>query len=158
VALNEAIGKGTVVLDDFNRAEAIFVFGQNPGTKHPRMMNALLKAARGGCKIVSFNNLKEVALERFSSQQDPIELLTPKETTISHAYFTPKLGGDMAAVRGMVKIILARNAELKANGEPSIIDNDFIKQHCQQFEDYQQVVTTLHGTKLNNSLDYRLHS
>ncbi|KGJ92887.1 FdhF/YdeP family oxidoreductase [Colwellia psychrerythraea] len=142
VALNESIGigKGTVVLDDFNHAEAIFVFGQNPGTNHPRMMNALRKAARGGCKIVSFNNLKEVALERFASPQDPIELLTPKATTISHAYFTPKLGGDMAAVRGMVKIILARNAEQKENGETTIIDNDFIKLHCQQFEQYQQVV------------------
>ena len=142
VALNEAIGigKGTVVLDDFNHADAIFVFGQNPGTNHPRMMNALRKAARGGCKIVSFNNLKEVALERFASPQDPIELLTSKATTISHAYFTPKLGGDMAAVRGMVKIILARNAEHIANNEPAIIDNDFITEHCQDFEQYQQVV------------------
>ncbi|MCJ8294757.1 MAG: FdhF/YdeP family oxidoreductase [Colwellia sp.] len=142
VALNEAIGigKGTVILDDFNHADAIFVFGQNPGTNHPRMMNALRKAARGGCKIVSFNNLKEVALERFASPQDPIELLTSKATTISHAYFTPKLGGDMAAVRGMVKIILARNATHKANNEPAIIDNDFITEHCQDFEQYQQVV------------------
>lgn len=142
VALNETIGigKGTVVLDDFNHADAIFVFGQNPGTNHPRMMNALRKAARGGCKIVSFNNLKEVALERFASPQDPIELLTSKATTISHAYFTPKLGGDMAAVRGMVKIILARNVEHKANSEPAIIDNNFITEHCQDFEQYQQVV------------------
>ncbi|ALO34652.1 CbbBc protein [Colwellia sp. MT41] len=142
IALNEAIGigKGTVILDDFNHAEAIFVFGQNPGTNHPRMMNALRKAARGGCKIVSFNNLKEVALERFASPQDPIELFTPKATTISHAYFTPKLGGDMAAVRGMVKIILARNSKQIENGKPALIDNDFIKQHCQQFDQYQQVV------------------
>lgn len=142
VALNEAIGiaKGTVVLDDFNHAEAIFVFGQNPGTNHPRMMNALRKAARGGCKIVSFNNLKEVALERFASPQDAIELLTPKATTISHAYFTPKLGGDMAAVRGIVKIILARNAARIDSNESAIIDKAFIEQHCQDFEQYQQVV------------------
>ena len=111
VALKETIGigKGTVVLEDFDKAEAIFVFGQNPGTNHPRMMNALRSAARKGCKIITFNNLKEVALERFASPQDPIELLTPKATKISHAYYTPKLGGDMAAIRGMVKVILARN-------------------------------------------------
>jgi molybdopterin-dependent oxidoreductase alpha subunit len=142
VALNESIGigKGTVILDDFNHADAIFVFGQNPGTNHPRMMNALRKATRNGCKVVSFNNLKEVALERFASPQDPIELLTSKATTISHAYFTPKLGGDMAAIRGMVKIIFSRNEEQIKNCQPAIIDNDFIKQHCQQFEQYQQVV------------------
>ena len=150
VALNESIGigKGTVLLDDFDHADAIFVFGQNPGTNHPRMMNALRKAARGNCKIVSFNNLKEVALERFASPQDPIELLTSKATTISHAYFTPKLGGDMAAVRGMVKIIIARNEQQKQNGKPTIIDTNFIKQHCQKFEQYQQVVENTSWEKI----------
>ncbi len=29
------IGKGTVTLEDFDHADAIFVFGQNPGTNHP---------------------------------------------------------------------------------------------------------------------------
>jgi molybdopterin-dependent oxidoreductase alpha subunit len=142
VALNESIGvgKGTVVLSDFEHAEAIFVFGQNPGTNHPRMMNALRKAARGGCKIVSINNLKEVALERFASPQDPIELLTPKATTISHAYFTPKLGGDMAFVRGMVKTILARNTERLENKETEIIDIDFINTNCLQFDAYINTV------------------
>ncbi len=142
VALNESIGigKGTVVLSDFDHAEAIFVFGQNPGTNHPRMMNALRKAARGGCKIVSINNLKEVALERFASPQDPIELLTPKATTISHAYFTPKLGGDMAFVRGMVKMILARNIERKENNGTELINNDFINTNCLQFEEYINIV------------------
>lgn len=142
VALNESIGigKGTVTLDDFNHAEAIFVFGQNPGTNHPRMMNALRKAARNSCKIVTFNNLKEVALERFASPQDPIELLTPSATTISHAYFTPKLGGDMAAVRGIVKTILERHDDsLRNNGIP-LIDVNFIEEHCYQFELYQQAV------------------
>ncbi len=142
VALNESIGigKGTVLLDDFNHAEAIFVFGQNPGTNHPRMMNALRKASQNGCKIVCFNNLKEVALERFASPQDPIELLTPKATKISHAYFTPKLGGDMAAIRGIVKIILSRNEAAITQGNEPIIDNKFISLHCQGFEQYQQIV------------------
>ncbi len=36
VALTQSvgIGKGTVVLDDFDRADAVFVYGQNPGTNH----------------------------------------------------------------------------------------------------------------------------
>src|SRR5262249_23616556 len=39
IALLESIGvgKGTVDLDDFSKADAIFIFGQNPGTNHPRM-------------------------------------------------------------------------------------------------------------------------
>ena len=35
------IGKGTVVLDDFEHADAIFILGQNPGTNSPRMMTEL---------------------------------------------------------------------------------------------------------------------
>ena len=122
------VGKGTVVLDDFDAAKAIFVFGQNPGTNHPRMMNALRKAARQGCQIVTFNNLKEVALERFASPQSPAELLTPAATRISHQYLTPKLGGDMAAIRGMAKYILEE--------EGGRIDLAFIEQHTVHFDDY----------------------
>ncbi|QDP03009.1 FdhF/YdeP family oxidoreductase [Thalassotalea sp. PS06] len=138
IALNKSIGigKGTVTLDDFEQADVIFVFGQNPGSNHPRMMNALRSAARKGCKIVSFNNLKEVALERFASPQDPIELLTPKATQISHAYFTPKLGGDMAAIRGMVKYILEQEQANQEQHKPSIVDQDFIAQHTNNIDDY----------------------
>src|ERR1700674_5136682 len=51
-ALGETIGagKGTVTLEDFNLARAIFVIGQNPGTNHPRMLTALQKAKREGCR------------------------------------------------------------------------------------------------------------
>ncbi|QYJ80286.1 FdhF/YdeP family oxidoreductase [Shewanella acanthi] len=136
VALNQSVGvgKGTVVLKDFDAAEAIFVFGQNPGTNHPRMMNALRKAAKQGCKIVTFNNLKEVALERFASPQSPTELLTPAATTISHLYLTPTLGGDMAAVRGMAKCILENDAQ---GTEKSFIDREFIARHTAFFDDYE---------------------
>ncbi|AWB67208.1 CbbBc protein [Saccharobesus litoralis] len=145
VALNQAIGvgKGTVVLDDFDQADAIFVFGQNPGSNHPRMMNALRRAARKGCKIVSFNNLKEVALKRFASPQSPVELLTPAATEISHLYFSPKLGGDMAAIRGMVKTLLAWQAEAEKTAQADVIDKAFIEQHTVDFTAYcQQVEST----------------
>ncbi|NDG83306.1 MAG: hypothetical protein EBX44_16170 [Betaproteobacteria bacterium] len=36
-----ATGKGTVSLEDFGKADAIFIFGQNPGTNHPRMPTPL---------------------------------------------------------------------------------------------------------------------
>ncbi len=60
------VGKGTVTLADFERAEAIFVFGQNPGTNHPRMLGELRSAAKRGCRIVVFNPLRERGLERFA--------------------------------------------------------------------------------------------
>ena len=98
-------GQGTVVLDDFDAAKAIFVFGQNPGTNHPRMMNALRKAARQGARSSPSTTSKRWP-RRFASPQSPAELLTRRPATISHRYLTPKLGGDMAAIRGMAKYIL----------------------------------------------------
>ena len=38
------IGKGTVLLEDFDAADLIIVVGQNPGTNHPRMLSALEQA------------------------------------------------------------------------------------------------------------------
>jgi anaerobic selenocysteine-containing dehydrogenase len=68
VAMTEQIGsgKGSVTLEDFEQAEAIFVFGQNPGTNHPRMLGELRAAAKRGCRIVVFNPLRERGLERFA--------------------------------------------------------------------------------------------
>jgi len=61
-ALKETIGigKGTVTLDDFLKADAIFVVGQNPGTNHPRMLRSLEVAKEHGAKIISVNPLPEV--------------------------------------------------------------------------------------------------
>lgn len=134
VALKETIGvgKGTVVLDDFYQADAIFVFGQNPGTNHPRMMNALRKAAKGGCKIVSINNLKEVALQKFASPQKPLELLAGKSVSISHLYLTPKLGSDFALIRGIAKTII--------DEFPAAINRPFIEEHTLDFDNYEQTV------------------
>lgn len=64
------VGKGTIRIDDFEKADAIFVFGQNPGTNHPRMLHSLKNAARRGARIVSFNTLRERGLERFADPQD----------------------------------------------------------------------------------------
>jgi anaerobic selenocysteine-containing dehydrogenase len=62
------VGKGTIKMSDFEHADAIFIFGQNPGTNHPRMLDTLRAASRRGAAIVTFNTLKERGLERFTSE------------------------------------------------------------------------------------------
>ena len=54
VALGDSIGigKGTVKLDDFNKADLILVVGQNPGSNHPRMLSALKAAKVAGASVV----------------------------------------------------------------------------------------------------------
>ncbi|MCC9621044.1 FdhF/YdeP family oxidoreductase [Thalassospira sp. MA62] len=134
------VGKGTVLLEDFEKADAIFVIGQNPGTNHPRMLGDLRRAALRGAKIVAFNPIKERGLERFSDPQDKIEMVTGGATDIASHYFQPRLGGDMAAIRGMAKIVFAADDQAKSNGQPPVIDHEFVAAHCDGFEAYRAAV------------------
>ncbi len=142
VALKQAIGvgKGTVLLEDFEKADAIFVIGQNPGTNHPRMLGDLRRAAMRGADVVVFNPVREKGLERFSDPQDKIEMLRGGSTEIASHYYQPRLGGDMAAVRGMAKIVLAAEDAAIAAGEPSVLDHAFIAEHCAGFAEYRAAV------------------
>ncbi|MCS2607989.1 FdhF/YdeP family oxidoreductase [Halomonas dongshanensis] len=137
VALGEALGtgKGSVRLEDFEHAEAIFVFGQNPGTNHPRMLGTLREAAERGADIVTFNTLKERGLEKFADPQKPLEMLHNGSHRISSHYFRPKLGGDMAVLRGMAKALFERDAA----GE-TVLDHDFLAQHTRHLEAYRACV------------------
>ncbi|MCF3641371.1 FdhF/YdeP family oxidoreductase [Rhizobium sp. TRM95111] len=142
VALRQAIGvgKGTVLLEDFEKADAIFVIGQNPGTNHPRMLGDLRRAAERGVRIVVFNPVRERGLERFSDPQDKLEMLRGGSTSIASSYYQPRLGGDMAAVRGMAKAVFAADEAALADGGPSILDRAFLAEHTTDFDAYRKAV------------------
>lgn len=138
VALSQSVGvgKGTVTFDDFEHADAIFVWGQNPGTNHPRMLEPLREAVQRGAQVVCINPLKERGLERFQHPQHPIEMLTNGDRPTNTAYFRPALGGDMALMRGMAKFLLQWEREAQAANEPSIFDHAFLNEHTQGVLDY----------------------
>ncbi|ARJ43568.1 CbbBc protein [Pantoea alhagi] len=142
------VGKGTIRLDDFDHADAIFVFGQNPGTNHPRMLHSLRHAADRGAKIVTFNTLRERGLERFADPQKPLEVVTSKAGTISSTYYQPNLGGDMAAVRGMVKALAETHRARIAAGEKGLFDEAFINAATQGVEDYLAAVDATSWEKI----------
>jgi molybdopterin-dependent oxidoreductase alpha subunit len=100
------IGKGTVSLDDFERCDLIISIGHNPGTNHPRMMGTLHDAARRGVPIIVFNPLRERALERFADPQSAREMATLGSTPIATTYLQVKVGGDAAALAGIMKGLL----------------------------------------------------
>ncbi|SJN52941.1 Formate dehydrogenase H [Vibrio ruber DSM 16370] len=133
------IGKGTVTIDDFEHADAIFLFGQNPGTNHPRMLETLSDAYRRGAKVVAFNNLKERGLERFTNPQHSLEMISNSSTPTTSHYFMPKLGGDMAVVRGIVKVLLGYHQAAVQRGE-SVFDLAFIEQHTEGLSAYLEQV------------------
>ncbi|MGE8470900.1 MAG: FdhF/YdeP family oxidoreductase, partial [Paraburkholderia hospita] len=123
------VGKGTVLLEDFEHADAIFIFGQNPGTNSPRMMSDLHSASRRGAKIVSFNPFRERALERFASPQNPVEMATLGYTPISTFLYQVKVGGDVAVLKGMMKAIVEADDAALAADKPRILDIEFIQGH-----------------------------
>jgi len=142
VALKQSLGtgKGTVTFEDFEQADAIFIFGQNPGTNHPRMLEPLMKAVRRGADVVCFNPLRERGLERFQPPQDVKDMLGNRAEPTNTAYFRPALGGDMAAVRGMAKCLFRWDDEAKAAGAEPVLDHDFIAGHTSGMAAYRAQV------------------
>ena len=135
VGLPESIGvgKGTVLLEDFEDADAIFVIGQNPGTNSPRMMTDLRNASRRGAPIVVLNPLRERALERFAAPQDPVEMAMFRSTPIASEYCQVRVGGDIAALKGVMKLVLEAHDKAVEKGEDPVLDVDFIALHTHGF-------------------------
>ncbi|AOZ10334.1 FdhF/YdeP family oxidoreductase [Cupriavidus malaysiensis] len=128
------IGKGTVTLDDFELADTLIIFGQNPATNHPRMLGELREASRRGATIVSVNPLRERGLERFASPQHPLEMLTLGSTPIASTFIQPRLGGDFALIKGVAKHLLELDDKAVADGTERLLDLDFIAEHTLGFE------------------------
>lgn len=122
-------GKGSVSLDDFDHCDLILSFGHNPGTNHPRMMSNLHDCAQRGVPILVFNPLKERSLERFTNPQSPIEMTTGGSSRIASGYYQVKVGGDAAAIKGIMKALLELDAQT-----PDTIDHAFIAEHTSGFE------------------------
>ena len=135
VALKESIGvgKGSVTLDDFNFADCILVIGQNPGTNHPRMLTALQKASRNGCKIISINPLFETGLKSFAHPQEFWRWFG-RGTPIASLHLPIRVNSDIAVLQGIMKEMLFEEDKLPG----SIFDLEFIKTHCSDFEIFKE--------------------
>jgi molybdopterin-dependent oxidoreductase alpha subunit len=134
VALNHTlgIGKGSVKLEDFYKSELILIFGQNPGTNHPRMLSALEKAKANGAKVVVINPLKEAGLLHFKNPQKVSGVLG-KGIDIADLYLQVKINEDVS----LLKVVLKRLLEL-AEKEPDILDGAFIEEKTEGFQEFQK--------------------
>lgn len=145
VALNESlgIGKGSVKLEDFYKTEFILIFGQNPGTNHPRMLSALKKAKKNGAIIVSINPLKEAGLLSFANPQELKGALNIK-SKLTDIYLQVKINGDMA----LLKALLYRMIVEEKKHPNSVFDHEFIAQHTSNFTELISHIESLNFEEL----------
>lgn len=129
------VGKGTIVLQDFEHAEAIFVIGQNTGTNSPRMMSNLVEARKRGIPIVAVNPMPERALIRFAEPQDMVQMATFGSTEITSEFVHIRIGGDLALIKGMMKVMFEREAQ----GE-RVLDHAFLAEHTVGLEPLREDV------------------
>ncbi len=140
VALSDAIGigKGTVTLEDFERAQLIVILGQNPGTNHPRMLTALQGAKQRGCKIVDVNPLPEAGTARFKNPQQPFNTLFGG-TKLADLHLPVRIGGDHALLKGVGKHLYALERE-----RGQVFDRAFLDQKTHGLDGY---LATLDATE-----------
>ena len=125
VALTETLGlgKGSVTLNDFEKAEVIVIMGQNPGTNHPRMLSSLEKAKKNGATIVAINPLFETGLLGFKNPQT-MKGLFGAGTNLADLYLQIKINGDLALLKAVCKRIIEKGAA----------DKDFIEKNTANYD------------------------
>ncbi|WP_201536201.1 FdhF/YdeP family oxidoreductase [Psychrobacter ciconiae] len=97
------VGKATVILEDFERAKLILMFGQNPATNHPRMLEMLAHAHKEGCKIIAINPMREQGLKAFRNPQKPTHMAAGMSDDMVDNVIQIRVGGDVALLTGLAK-------------------------------------------------------
>ncbi|SEO86875.1 oxidoreductase alpha (molybdopterin) subunit [Actinacidiphila rubida] len=135
-ALQAALGtgKGTADLKDWECTDALFIMGVNAASNAPRMLTALADAYRRGAAIVHINPLVEAAATRTIVPHEFVDMALFKSTRTSTLNVQPRIGGDMALVRGMAKAILEQ-----ASTDPKSVDREFVERYTSGFEEYEEV-------------------
>jgi len=153
VALPETIGVpiGTVKSEDFDHTDCMFFFGQNVGVNSPRMLHQLQQVRERGAPIITFNPLRERGLERFTNPQSPVQMLTLSETKISTQYHQLNPGGDLAAIVGLCKALIAADDKArKAHRNERFLDIDFIEEHTSGYDAFERAVRGFDWSEIEN--------
>jgi molybdopterin-dependent oxidoreductase alpha subunit len=128
-------GKGTVDLQDWEAADAIWLLGDNAASNAPRMLTWLAEADRRGAQLVHINPLIEAASRRTIVPHEFVDMATFRTTEIGTRNVQVRIGGDMALLRGVAKAVFEA-----AERDPNVLDRDFIEHYTHGFDDYRALV------------------
>ncbi len=109
--LKETIGWGapTVSLKDLIGADLVVLFGTDLANNQPVSMKYLLEAKRKGTRVVVVNPFREPSLERYWVPSDVGSALFG--TAIMDEFVRVNVGGDVAFMTGVLKVIIDRGWE-----------------------------------------------
>jgi molybdopterin-dependent oxidoreductase alpha subunit len=111
LASSTGSGTATIMLEDLDHADLVFVIGGNPASNHPRLMRTLMEVRRRGGEVIVINPIVETGLVNFKVPSDIRSLFFG--TKIASLYVQPHIGGDLALLTGIAKRIV----ELSAHDE-----------------------------------------
>lgn len=136
-AMNASLGtgKGTCDLDDWSKADLLLVMGVNAASNAPRMLTSLAEADRRGAKIVHVNPLIEAASRRTIVPHEFLAMGTFHATRTGTMNVQPRIGGDLALLRGVAKVVLER-----AVTDSKAIDHEFLQRYTTGFDAYRSIV------------------
>ncbi|MEE2685302.1 MAG: FdhF/YdeP family oxidoreductase [Planctomycetota bacterium] len=140
VGLSSAIGSGTatVVLEDLEHADLVFLIGGNPPSNHPRLMTSLMRIKRRGGKVIVINPVVETGLVKFKIPSNVRSMLLG--TRVADLYVQPHIGGDLALLTGVAKEIDHRGAS----------DRQFLEDHCDDVEAWLQSIRSTSWEDIQN--------
>jgi len=140
--LATTIGKGTstVELEDLTGTDLIFVIGANPSSNHPRFIHMLKNCRERGGEVIVINPAKEPGLVKFAVPKSPMSMLKGG-SDIASDYLQPKIGADIALLKGLAKAVL----------EQGTADEAFIREHGAGFEAFREELAGLDWTVITEA-------
>ncbi len=117
------------MLEDFEHCDAIFYFGQNPGSNSPRFLHQ--PAGRGAARLQDHHlqsGARKGPASASSIRKIRVEMLTGQATELSYMYLQVRPGGDIAALMGLCKHVVAVDDVPASQRSRGVIDRDFLQQ------------------------------
>jgi molybdopterin-dependent oxidoreductase alpha subunit len=139
VGLRQTVGVAatTCSFEDVIEAPLVVLWGANPANNQPVFMKYLYLARRQGCRVVVVNPYLEPGLERYWVPSNVESALFGTKMCDLHVPVRP--GADVALANAVLKALVARGA----------VDNAFVAEHTEGFDD---TVAALDGQSLDDLL------
>ena len=138
VGLNATLGTGTatVTLDDLEMSDCAMIIGGNPASNHPRLLTSLMHLRKRGGRVIVINPVRELGLKKFRIPSSVRSLLFG--TKIASDIIQPHIGGDLALLSGMAKVVVELGAA----------DSTYLQRHCRDADAYVDWLKGLSWTEI----------